>query len=49
MEWIFKQLDVPTTLMGQPWQIVFERPAPTWLWLVGTIVFVSTAIFSYTK
>jgi len=49
MEWIFKQLDVPTTLMGQPWHIVFERPAPTWLWLVGTIVLVSTAIFSYTK
>ena len=49
MEWIFKQLDVPTTLMGQPWHIVFERPAPTWLWLVGTIVLVSTAIFSYAK
>ena len=47
MEWIFTQMDVPTTLMGQPWHIVFERPAQTWLWLVGAIVLVSTAIFSY--
>jgi hypothetical protein len=47
MEWIFTQMDVPTTLMGQPWHVVFERPAQTWLWLVGAIVLVSTAIFSY--
>ena len=47
MEWIFTQMDVPTTLMGQPWHIVFERPAQTWLWLVGAIVLVSTALFSY--
>ncbi len=47
MEWIFTQMDVPTTLMGQPWHVVFERPAQTWLWLVGAIVLFSTAIFSY--
>ena len=46
-QWIFNWLGVPPELSGQPWHLVFERPAPPWLCLVGFVVIFSTAIFSY--
>ena len=47
MEWILNQLGAPSAQQGQPWQFVFEKPAPTWLWFVGLIVIFSMPIISY--
>ena len=47
MEWILNLLGAPSAQQGQPWHFIFERPAPTWLWLVGLIVIFSMPIISY--
>ncbi len=49
MEWILQQLGAPPALQGQPWHLIYENPAPTWLWLVGFIVIFLLPTVSYTN
>ncbi|MCE9619722.1 MAG: VWA domain-containing protein [Planctomycetes bacterium] len=44
---ILTQIGVPPNLQGQPWHLVFERPAPAWMWLAGSIVIIAASAYSY--